>query len=243
MARVKKYIENWVTYDLWEDISSKADDNAVVKLSGNQTINWTKTYTTSPVVPSKTSAAANTATAIATEAQVYLKQDKLTAGTWIDITNNVISNTQTSAEWWNITGTLWNQTDLSNALAAKVWSSNNTINNVVHLSQSEYDNLGTKDPNTWYSTPDDASGGFDPENTWSTGQLLTRTATWYDWETVTGVPSGWATGQVLTKTSNWPAWATVQWEIVYITQDDYDLLPSSKLTDGKNYFIIDEYPS
>ena len=39
-----------------------------------------------------------------------------TAGTGIDITNGVISNTQTSAEWGNITGTLSNQTDLSNVL-------------------------------------------------------------------------------------------------------------------------------
>lgn len=114
-----------------------------------------------------------------------------------------------SAEWWNITGTLSNQTDLQSVLDAKVWSSNNTIHNVVHLSQADYDALTTKDPNTWYSTPDNESGGFDPENTWSTGQLLTRTATGYDWETVTGVPSGWSTWQVLTKTSNWPAWSTI----------------------------------
>lgn len=45
------------------------------------------------------------------------------AGTGISITgsgsNVVISNTQTSAEWGNITGTLSNQTDLNNALNAK----------------------------------------------------------------------------------------------------------------------------
>ena len=43
-----------------------------------------------------------------------------TAGTWISIdANNVISNTQTSAEWWSITWTLSNQTDLQNALDDK----------------------------------------------------------------------------------------------------------------------------
>ena len=47
------------------------------------------------------------------------KQDTLTAGTGIDITNGVISNTQTSAEWGNVTGTLSNQSDLQNALDAK----------------------------------------------------------------------------------------------------------------------------
>lgn len=53
------------------------------------------------------------------QAKFEAKQDKLTAGTGIDITNNVISNTQTSAEWGNIQGTLSNQTDLQTALDAK----------------------------------------------------------------------------------------------------------------------------
>ena len=47
------------------------------------------------------------------------KQDKLTAGTGIKIENNVVSNTQTSANWGNITGTLSNQTDLQNAFNKK----------------------------------------------------------------------------------------------------------------------------
>lgn len=47
------------------------------------------------------------------------KQDTLTAGTGISIIDNVISNTQTSAEWGNITGTLSAQTDLWNVLNAK----------------------------------------------------------------------------------------------------------------------------
>lgn len=48
---------------------------------------------------------------------------KYTAGTGISITNGVISNTQTSAAWGNITGTLDDQTDLKNALDAKATSS------------------------------------------------------------------------------------------------------------------------
>lgn len=45
------------------------------------------------------------------------KQEKLTAGTGIEITeDNVINNTQTSAEWGNITGNLNDQKDLKNAL-------------------------------------------------------------------------------------------------------------------------------
>ena len=52
--------------------------------------------------------------------QLLNKQDNLTAGTGIDITNNVISSTQTSVEWGNITGTLGDQTDLQNELNAKL---------------------------------------------------------------------------------------------------------------------------
>lgn len=59
--------------DLQIALNLKANDNAVVKLTGNQTVAGTKTFSTSPVVPSKSTAAANTPTAIATEAQVYLK--------------------------------------------------------------------------------------------------------------------------------------------------------------------------
>ena len=47
-----------------------------------------------------------------------------TAGVGISIENGVISNTQTSAEWGNITGTLSEQTDLKNVLDTKVDKSN-----------------------------------------------------------------------------------------------------------------------
>jgi len=47
------------------------------------------------------------------------KQDVLTPGTGIDITNNVISSTLNSAQWGNITGTISNQTDLQTALDNK----------------------------------------------------------------------------------------------------------------------------
>lgn len=49
------------------------------------------------------------------------KQDTLTAGTGIEITeDNVINNTQTSAEWGNIQGDITDQTDLQSALGDKV---------------------------------------------------------------------------------------------------------------------------
>lgn len=59
------------------EIWNKAADTSVVKLTWNQTIAWTKTFSTSPVVPSKTTDATNTWTAIATEAQVYKVDSKV----------------------------------------------------------------------------------------------------------------------------------------------------------------------
>ena len=57
---------------------------------------------------------------IAQDGMISATDTTYTAWTWISIdANNVISNTQTSAEWWNITWTLSNQTDLQSALDAK----------------------------------------------------------------------------------------------------------------------------
>ena len=71
----------WVLYDkihtMDVEIWNKAADTSVVKLTWNQTIAWTKTFSTSPVVPSKTTDATNTWTAIATEAQVYKVDSKV----------------------------------------------------------------------------------------------------------------------------------------------------------------------
>lgn len=79
------------------------------------------------------------------------KQDKLTAGKYVEITSDntvnvgikagtgisidddgTIANTQTSAEWGNITGTLSNQTDLQNALNGKQASLSDTQLNAVN---------------------------------------------------------------------------------------------------------------
>jgi len=70
---------DWTTGKLIKDWGIAT--SAIVKTSWNQTIAWTKTFSTSPVVPSKSTAAWNNATTIATEAQVYLKQDALTTQT------------------------------------------------------------------------------------------------------------------------------------------------------------------
>jgi hypothetical protein len=61
------------TTNLQTTLDGKASNTDVVKLTGTQTIAGTKTFSTSPVVPSKNTAAGNNATTIATESQVYLK--------------------------------------------------------------------------------------------------------------------------------------------------------------------------
>ena len=87
---------------------------APVLVTWNQTINWTKTFGTSPVVPSKTSDATNTGTAIATEAQVYKKQDTLVNQT------NIKSVNWNNLLWsWNIV--LFSAIQVT--LAAASWSS------------------------------------------------------------------------------------------------------------------------
>lgn len=64
-------------YDVAQELDTLNQN--VVKLTGDQTVNGTKTFGTSPVVPNKTAAATNDWTAIATEKQVYdVAQDTAT---------------------------------------------------------------------------------------------------------------------------------------------------------------------
>lgn len=95
------------------------------------------------------------------------------AGTGISITgsgpNVVISNTQTSAEWGNITGTLSNQTDLQNVLNGKQATlvSGTNIKTVNGKSI-----LGTGDINTTEL----------PDQTGQSGKFLTTNGTNASWE-------------------------------------------------------------
>lgn len=86
--------KNWIKVDDFtlNQSSNKTINIAVptssdyVDLTSNQSVGGTKTFTTSPVVPAKTSdASASNTTVIATEAQVAKKQDALTAWSNIQI--------------------------------------------------------------------------------------------------------------------------------------------------------------
>ena len=78
------------TGKLIKDWSKALSD--LVQTSWNQTIAWTKTFSTSPVVPNKTSTATNTWTAIATEAQVYTVADAVSTINWKISSNASSSN-------------------------------------------------------------------------------------------------------------------------------------------------------
>lgn len=93
--------------------------------------------------------------------------------------------------------------------------------NVIAMTQAQYDAL----------TPAEKADGklriitdaqaleideFEPENAWSTWDVITKTSTGYAW----AAPATWS-------------------EIVYCTQSEYDALPSSKLTDWKSYVIYE----
>lgn len=73
-----------------------------------------------------------------------IKQDKLTAGTGISITNNVISATgggvADSVAWGHITGTMADQTDLTTALGAKA----NSADLATVATSGDYDDLTDK---------------------------------------------------------------------------------------------------
>ena len=73
-----------------------------------------------PDIPSKTSDLDNDSGFITEEYHDDTKQDVLTAGEGISIENNVISNTQTSAEWGNIQGDITDQEDLQAVFNDKV---------------------------------------------------------------------------------------------------------------------------
>ena len=69
----------------WDPMAEMVDLSNLVTLTTAQSISGVKTFTAEPVLPSKTSNATNDGTKPATEAQVYKKQDALTAGDNITI--------------------------------------------------------------------------------------------------------------------------------------------------------------
>jgi len=142
--------------------SNKLNEQGFIETDYNYSTPYTPTYAGSPAtkkyVDDNVVQKSATAPSSPTEWMV-----------WYDTTNDVLKVYD---------GSNWNE----------VWSwiisSNNTYEDIVYLSQSDYDSLQNKDPNTLYSTPEGESWWFEPENEWEEWQFLVKTNTWYDWETV-----------------------------------------------------------
>jgi len=149
-------------------------NNNTVRLSTNQTIAWTKTFSTSPVVPSKTADATNSGTAIATEAQVYKKQDTISdletirTGAWKwttavqpgdslseltwtsdDITQWTTNLFLTSVERTKLSNTSWTNTgdETKTTIQNKLWAASSSNN--WYLSSTNWNTFNGKMP--WFS--------------------------------------------------------------------------------------------
>ena len=137
------------------------------------------------------------------------KQDRISAWDGIDITNNVISNTLpfdpdnagslgqflkktnngyawADIPWW------WGGWGSSYTAGDGINITNNVISNTAMFNPTNQWNVGQvlkkSGTNSYYWANESwwGSGNFNPENPWTIGQVLTKTATWYDWETISG---------------------------------------------------------
>ena len=211
-------------------LNAKANDSDVVKLTGNQTVAWTKTFSTSPVVPSKTSDATNTWTAIATEAQVYKKQDTISdlttirngASAWATaLQPSAISDTAYGS-WWDADTT---HAPSKNAVYDKIQSvvsSIPTVNNatltVTQNGTSVWTFTANASSNVTIATTDTTYESKAASSGWTTVSLVT-TGEKYTWNnkqnaltTQTAYTSKWTSTKVPTITTN------TLWQVTGITE-------------------------
>lgn len=274
--RVAVDAQTWDVLRIYQENIDLGDEFVMTHYA--QTIAWTKTFTTSPVVPNKTTPATNTGTAIATEAQVYLKQDKLTAGSWIVIdsnTNTISANIQWALVFkgtvadvaslpssWNTTGdtyyvtadgvmyswdgTQWvavgnTQIDLSNYFDMTV----NTTDDITQGSTNLFVTQAMIDAWNWKQWALTAGSNIQINNwvisatdtTYSAGTGIWITGTTINNTAPFSPENAGSVWQVLKRTSTGVRWSNEFFENVFVTQAEYDALPSSKNTDGKTYFI------
>jgi len=141
-----------------------------------------------------------------------LKQDKLTAGMGIEITaDNIINNTQTSAEWGDITGTISDQTDLSMVLDAK------------QATLVSGTNIKTINDNSLLG-----SGNIDilPSQTGESGKFLGTNGTTASWENVETLPLQTGKSNSVLYTDG----TTASWSSLSQLDGSFSM-PSSRYTD------------
>ena len=191
---------DWVTWKSIKDWSKSVSD--FVQTSWNQTIAWTKTFSTSPVVPSKTADATNTGTAIATEAQVYKKQDTISD----------LSTIRSGASAW---ATALQPSAISDTAYWSGWDADTTH---APSKNAVYDKISAMDTTIAWKQATLVSGTNIKTVNWNSllGSWDLTIAWWVSsvngntWAvTVNEVPSWWSDGQVLTQTSGGtPTWQT-----------------------------------
>ena len=125
--------------NLTTDLAAKAADSAVVKLTGNQTIAGTKTFSTTPVVPDNSFGVGKLNASGTKSSTTFLRGD----GTWA-------TPASTGGTWGTISGSITDQTDLSNELA-------DTPRNVYHDTDPDYPRPSGSRPVIWY-------GAVEPNN-------------------------------------------------------------------------------
>ena len=220
-------------------LNAKANDSDVVKLTGNQTVAWTKTFSTSPVVPSKTSDATNTWTAIATEAQVYKKQDTISdlttirngASAWATaLQPSAISDTAYGS-WWDADTT---HAPSKNAVYDKIQSvvsSIPTVNNatltVTQNGTSVWTFTANASSNVTIATTDTTYESKAASSGWTAVSLVT-TGEKYTWNnkqsalsTQTAYTSKWTSTKVPTITTN------TLWQVTAISETSISFPVSS----------------
>jgi hypothetical protein len=220
-------------------LNAKANDSDVVKLTGNQTVAWTKTFSTSPVVPSKTSDATNTWTALATEAQVYKKQDTISdlttirngASAWATALQPAAISDTAYGSGWDADTT---HAPSKNAVYDKIQSvvsSIPTVNNatltVTQNGTSVWTFTANASSNVTIATTDTTYESKAASSGWTAVSLVT-TGEKYTWNnkqaalsTQTAYTSKWTSTKVPTITTN------TLWQVTGITETSISFPVSS----------------
>ena len=149
----------------------------LVQTSWNQTIWGTKTYTTEPVLPSKTTDATNDGTKPATEAQVYKKQNTISSSNKLDA--DLVDDTNATNKFVTASEkTTWNgkQNAINNDNKLSADYVSNGTNNRVCV-------VGATAPSTpsewdlWYDTANDVLKSYNGSS-WDEAGWIKNNKTW-----------------------------------------------------------------
>lgn len=110
------------------------------------------------------------------------------------------------------------------------WDNNYTKKEkrMILLTQEAIDKINGLTPGTWAEYTAGSWISISAQNVISNTKQFDPTNTWTTW-------------QVLKKVGNSYSWANAEWWAMFVTQEEYDALPASKTTDGKEYIIVDSH--